>query len=157
MFSEDLVNELVLQSNLFKHQNNIKNDDVNLQEMHLLIAAIIRMGIMKLPQRHLYWSRICKTNFISECMNSRRFKQLFSFLHMNDNTVPSDDKLYKIRLLITNLNKTFESAVKYAKKYSVDESIVLFRGKNILKRYLPGKPHKYGFKIEQLCHRSGYC
>ena len=30
LFSEDLVNELVLQSNLFKHQKNIKNDDVNL-------------------------------------------------------------------------------------------------------------------------------
>ena len=29
LFSEDLVNELVLQSNLFKHQNNIKNDDLN--------------------------------------------------------------------------------------------------------------------------------
>ena len=125
--------------------------------MYLLIAAIIRMGIMRLTQRHLYWSRICKTNFISECMNSRRFKQIFSFLHMNDNTVLSDDKLYKIRLLITNLNKTFESAVKYAKKYSVDESIVPFRGKNNLKRYMPGKPHKYGFKIEQLCNRNGYC
>ena len=29
LFSEELINELALQSNLFKHHNNIKNDDLN--------------------------------------------------------------------------------------------------------------------------------
>ena len=38
----------------------------------------------------------------------------------------------------------------------IDEDVCSFKGRSILKQYLPAKPHKWGFRVWKMCDSSGY-
>ncbi|KAJ8937302.1 hypothetical protein NQ314_011941 [Rhamnusium bicolor] len=40
--------------------------------------------------------------------------------------------------------------------FSIDESMVPFRGRLIIKQYIPNKSSKYGVKIFKICDEKGY-
>ena len=89
------------------------------------------MGIIYKPQTHMYWStnKIYSTPVFSELMTHNRFDIIITFLHFHDNNnteydLASEDRdrLYKVRPLIGDL--------------SVDESLVLFKGRLKFKQYL---------------------
>ena len=40
--------------------------------------------------------------------------------------------------------------------HSVDEVMVAFKGKSLLRQFLPAKPHKWGFKLWARCGVSGF-
>src|ERR1044072_1412740 len=39
---------------------------------------------------------------------------------------------------------------------SIDEAMILWRGRLAFRQYIPGKRHKYGVKLYMLCDKSGY-
>ena len=39
---------------------------------------------------------------------------------------------------------------------SIDESMILWRGRLVFRQFIPGKCHKYGIKLYLLCETSGY-
>lgn len=88
-----------------------------------------------------------------------RFAIILSHLHCNDNfQKPRDckDKLYKIRLMIDALNKKFQEVYNGTRELSVDESMIKFKGRSVLKQYLPMKPIKRGYKLWCLADQRGY-
>ncbi|XP_052751521.1 piggyBac transposable element-derived protein 3-like [Galleria mellonella] len=96
---------------------------------------------------------ICKT------MPRDRFAAILSHLHCNDNTqMPSNckDKLYKIRPFIDALNKKFQECYYGTRELSVDESMIKFKGRSVLKQYLPAKPIKRGYKLWCLADQRGF-
>lgn len=110
------------------------------------------MGYHILPQIDLYWSSDpgFRVNEIAEVMTVKRFKKIFEALHLNDNSQqPSRedvkfDKLYKIRPLISLLSKSFQNNASNSSSQSIDESMILFKGRSSLKQYMPLKPIKRG-------------
>ncbi|CAG5005368.1 unnamed protein product [Parnassius apollo] len=96
-------------------------------------------------------------------MPYRRFKQILRCLHLNDNSKqparsdPAYDKLYKIRPLLTLLNRVFQENAHNSSSQPIDESMILFKGRSSLKQYMPIKPIKRGFKVCCRCDGStGY-
>jgi len=95
-------------------------------------------------------------------MSRNRFKKVKAFLHFNDNSKAlgkndsSYDRLYKIRPLLQMLRENCLT-VPPEEINSVDEQIIPFKGKSSLRRYLPKKPKKWGFKIFSRNGQSGYC
>ena len=68
---------------------------------------------------------------------------------VDNNRVTDDDKLdrvWKLQPWIKQLRTNF-SLVSCGEYQSIDEIMVAFKGRSILKMYLPKKPKKWGFKL----------
>ncbi len=90
-------------------------------------------------------------------MTYRRFKEINSRLHFSNNEfAPKDDRTFKIRELMNLLNENFAAQNKPPQNVCIDESLVPFRGRTILRQYNKSKSHHYGLKLFKLCSGLGY-
>ncbi|KDR07489.1 hypothetical protein L798_03006 [Zootermopsis nevadensis] len=105
MFTDDIINHLVFQTNLCatqKQGGGLQFQPTDNKEMKKIISINILMGIKKLPRYKDYWSsdEMIRDTFIISVMNRNRFEW---FLGMNDNSAQPPrndqnyDKIYKIR------------------------------------------------------------
>jgi hypothetical protein len=81
---------------------------------------------------------------VRNTMSRKRFENTLSFLHVNDtNNIPANckDKLYKLRPFINAINDRLP-ALYNVNRVSVDESMILFKGRSSIKQYNPMKPIK---------------
>ena len=83
-------------------------------------------------------------------MLRNRFYLIHRNLHLVDNNLATDeeksDRVWKLRPWINSLRSNF-AAVSCDENQSVDEIMVAFKGRSILKMYMPKKPKKWGFKL----------
>jgi len=119
------------------------------------------MGYNRLPSWKDYWSTSndLGVKIISDAMSRKRFDDILCFLHINNNnakTSDNKDKLFKLRPLIDSINIRFMELYKVTREVSVDESMVLFKGRSSIKQYNPMKPIKRGYKIWCLADQHGY-
>ncbi|XP_043473627.1 piggyBac transposable element-derived protein 4-like [Leptopilina heterotoma] len=122
------------------------------------------MGVKKLPSYRDYWSSNPQLHdeYIASLMTVNRFGFLLSHLHVSDNSKepkkgdPKYDKLYKLRPVIEALSETFKTCWKPGKYQSIDESMIKFKGRNIMKQYMPAKPIKHGYKSGTRADESGF-
>ena len=68
----------------------------------------------------------------------------------------SQDRLGKLQTITDLLLKNFQSLYRLGQAISIDEAMVLWRGRLQFRQYIPGKRHKYGVKIYLLCSPNGY-
>ena len=97
--------------------------------------------------------------FISDAMPRDRFLQILSNIHINDNNAMpqgNKDKLYKLCPLINSLNDNFIMLHNVSRQVSIDESMILFKGRSSLKQYNPMKPIKRGYKLWSMVGMDGY-
>jgi hypothetical protein len=89
-------------------------------------------------------------------MSRDRFELLLKVWHFSDNEkCPPGDPGYKLECLIQLLVKKFQEVYNPGHVFCVDETIVPFRGRFIMKQYMPQKTHKYEIKL-LLCADNGY-
>ncbi|CAK1585001.1 unnamed protein product [Parnassius mnemosyne] len=155
-FDNDVIENLLVQSNLFARQSNVRNfTQITEDELKAYLGMLIQMGIHKLPSIEDYWSSnpaLCVPE-IAETMTLQRFQKISRCLHVNDNEqMPRRgetgfDKLYKIRPLLDQINQRCQNNARNTRSQSIDESMVKFKGRSTLKQYMPLKPVKRGYKI----------
>ncbi|CAG4963633.1 unnamed protein product [Parnassius apollo] len=124
------------------------------------------MGLNSLPDMELYWSNdpFYNNKEISQVMTIKRFKKITENLHINNNEEeprrdsPNYDKLFKLRPMITELNKKNSEEMYNSSQQSIDECMVKFKGRSSHKQYImPKKPIKHGFKVWARCDaKTGY-
>lgn len=157
---DSTLDNIVYQSNLYATQRgktlNLKKD-----ELLTFIGMNLLMGYHKLPSWRHYWSTSPDLGvpIVSNAMSRNRFDAILSNIHVNDNAqipVNNTDKLYKIRPMIDTLNETFSRYYHGTREMSVDESMILFKGRSSLKQYNPLKPIKRGYKIWCLSDQKGF-
>ena len=169
VFDDDIFQLLVDQTNLYASQHPPSDrypwEDTCVSEMKLFLGIIIMMGLVQLPQMEDYWStdNLLGAPSIVNGMPINRFKVLLSCLHINDNTAmkprndPQYDKLHKVRPLLTAARDNFLREYTPFRDLSIDEAMVLFKGRSSLKQYMPLKPVKRGYKVWCLCDaKNGY-
>ncbi|CAG4951941.1 unnamed protein product [Parnassius apollo] len=139
-----------------------KGKVLNLKKEELLafIGMNFYMGYNTLPTWTDHYSSASDLNnpLICNTMPSDRFAMILSHLHCNDNAqMPKNckDKLYKIRPIVDALNKKFQECYHGTREMSVDESMIKFKGRSVLKQYLPMKPIKRGYKLWYLADQRG--
>lgn len=118
------------------------------------------MGNNRLPSWRHYWSgaQDLSVPFVSNCMTRLRFDQILSNLHLYDNTyIPTSnkDKLIKLKPMINHLNYIFNEVYSGTKELSVDESMIIFKGRSSIKQYNPMKPIKREYKLWCLSDQKG--
>merc|ERR1712121_200227 len=99
------------------------------------------MGLNKQPTLECYWSKskMYGVDLIKKAMSRNKFELILRFLHFADNSLADgSDRLFKLHPLIQLLSQNFEKFTP-GEKVVIDESMVCFRGRTILRQYNPSK------------------
>lgn len=97
--------------------------------------------------------------YVSNSMTRLRFDKILSNLHVQNNElIPTNNKnkLFKIQPLINHLNNIFGIVYHGTKQLSIDESMILFKGRSTIKQYNPMKPIKRGYKLWCMADQKGF-
>jgi hypothetical protein len=145
-----LVNQFVActtsHARAFGEQNNWCTTP---EELYAFIAIHIFMGIVKLPNWHLYWNHIYQQPFVASLFTRDRFEQLLRYFRVAPHTVTTSNNnpLPHTEPLINSLQQSFPRMYSPSQYLSIDEAMVAFKGRSSIKQYIPSKPHKWGYKI----------
>ena len=103
--------------------------------MNAFLGLLLCMGVVNLTNLQDYWSRdpFLQSNSIWKHVMSRdRFLLLLHFWHFEDETNP-EPRLQKISPLINHLNNTMSKIYCPDENLSLDKSLVLWRGRLVLR------------------------
>lgn len=87
--------------------------DITLSEIKVVIGVVLQMGIVKLPNRRMYWTAGTHNELIAESITRNRFDETLMVHHFNDNNdTPSKDsplynRCHKIQPLIDHFRSGF--------------------------------------------------
>ena len=118
--------------------------------MRAFVGLNIAMGVKDLPEYRDYWSEepVLHDAFVAGVMSRRRYEKLVQYIHC---TLPADeaadDKLTKVRMLLTVCTENFHRCFAPCQDLSVDEAMIRFDGRLAWKQYMPKKPVKWGIKL----------
>lgn len=105
-------------------------------EIMIFLVLIILQGIVGKPQVEMYSStkEVLETPVFRKTMSRNRFNTLMRCLHFTnlktvDEATHPHRKLWKLWPIITKLNEAFLAAYVPEQNVSVDENLVLFKGR----------------------------
>lgn len=147
------------QQNMKRNSRMTKWSDTSSQEMRTFLAVLMAMGLCRVPNLNLYWSRnkLYRNEFISSVMTRDRFLLLLKCWHVSDvSNEDQTDKLYKIRNMFTKITENFRRIANPGKYVVIDETMIPWRGRLGFRQYIKNKSHRYGVKLYKLCTPEGY-
>ena len=157
------INLILFETNRMRLETNkTKYRPVEELEMRKFLGICLYMSVVDLPFRRMYWSRATRQPIVANALSINRFEEILSLLHVNDNQLQSVngtegyDRLYKVRPLLTNINRNFSNCAQLEKFMAIDEQIIPFKGRHSLKVYMRNKPKKWGYKVWALAGQYGY-
>lgn len=125
-------------------------------ELKVFLGLLLHMGIISCSRIEDYWktSRLFNFPIFREQMSRNRFLVIFRCLHFTSEE-NSDDPLIKIRKVIDHFNKKMDETYYPGKELSLDESMVLWRGRLKFRQFIKNKKYKYGIKLYMLTEPDG--
>lgn len=165
--TSELLDMILEQTQLYAtskaiNDSNGKAVEITVEDIKKAFGIVLYMGILKLPNRRMYWQNSTRVDIIANTMGVNQFAKIMELLHYNDNNlIPANNseeynKCYKIQPLVDYIREKFFETVIPETYVAVDEQVVPFKGASSLKRYLPKKPTRYGYKLWALAGVSGY-
>lgn len=149
-----------LQKTALKRKARAHNwEPTTASEMGRFLGLIFLMGYVHKAKIEDYWSTDpnIATPIFNQTMPRDRFEILLKFWHYSNNEEsPENDRLFKLRHICDLLVARFQAVYTMERDVSIDESMVLWRGRLTFRQFIPGKRHKYGVKLYLLCEPSGY-
>lgn len=163
-FDDELIQIITNETNTYSVQNNYNGIPITANDIRVFLAIIILQSIVKKPDLQHYWSKnpLLLTPFFSQTISYRRFLDIKKYLHFSNNeaydeSVHPSPKLNKIWPVLDNLSKKFSSLLTPERDITIDESLLMFKGRLGWIQYIPLKRAKFGIKIFMLCEsKSGY-
>ena len=122
------------------------------------------MGIVSKPRVSMFWSMdsFYHTTIFGHVMSRKKSHLLQRFLHFQNNqdpqynpNDPDRDRLFKIRTLMDMVRQKFNSVYYPPENLTVDESLVLYKGRLLFKQYIRTKSARHGIKIFELATADG--
>ena len=145
-----LIDDVIVpETNLYAQQKG-ENFCTNNSEVRAFLGISILMGLKTLPELRDYWSseEAIGVKYISNIMSCKRFEDIRRNLHFCNNAAcDNQTRDSKVKNVINHFNRAFQAAMAASKHQSIDERMVKYKGHNILKQYVKGKPVKWGFKF----------
>lgn len=169
--NDSIIDKMVEETNLYATQVLLDTEDIKAEsrlhkwvptdkgEMLKFIGIVAYMGMVKMPSLDKYWStdELFHIGTIPKIMSRNRFQLLLRMRHFSNNaTCPDGDRLHKVKPLLEELIQNFQAVFTPGRTFCIDESIVPFQGRLLIKQYIPQKTHKYGVKSFKLCSDNGY-
>ncbi|CAC5400023.1 unnamed protein product [Mytilus coruscus] len=148
---DDLIDRIVDETNRYanqcqttenptRHARSNEWSPVSYAEMRAFIGLVLAMGIVKKTSIESYWEA------------SATIQQQFQ--EVSQDTTP----LHKINPVVEFFNEVFELNYRLSQNIVVDERIVGFKGRHVLKQYISNKKaHRWGAKLFVLAESiTGY-
>ncbi|XP_066959283.1 piggyBac transposable element-derived protein 2-like [Macrobrachium rosenbergii] len=161
--SPDIYDHIVKETVRYATASRNKLDFVfGVDELKSLIGILLLPSYHKLPSERHYWSKDedLGVSVVKKAMSRNKFQVLKSVVHFCDNADAENnkgDKGFKVRSLISKLQKPFIQYGVFEECISVDEMMVKYDGHNSLKQFIQVKPIRFRYKLWALCGTSGYC
>ncbi|XP_047125578.1 piggyBac transposable element-derived protein 4 [Hydra vulgaris] len=132
-------------------------------EMKTFFGLIILMGIVHKPNLSMYWSTndLYWTPIFSKTMSQDRFKVILKFLHFNNNNDPNHNpndpnrELHKVRPFLNMIKERCRKVYSPGQHLSVDELLVLFKGRLHFRQYIKTRRARFGIKVYELTTADG--
>ncbi|XP_045455117.1 piggyBac transposable element-derived protein 4-like [Melitaea cinxia] len=114
------------------------------------------MGTILLSRLNDFWKkdRLFSIPIFAQQMSRIRFLLIMRYLHFTSE-MESEDPLFKIRSLIDYFNNKMVECYYPAAQLTLDESMVLWRGRLSFRQFIKNKRHKYGIKLYMLTEPDG--
>lgn len=156
---DDIIQFLVEMSNKYAIFQNCPNPEITKEEIKIFIGILIVSGYNVLPGKRFYWdsSNDMGNQLVINSMRRNRFEQILRFFHCTDNNHPDlQDKMWKLRPLISMIKKKLHENFTPEENLSFDESMVKYFGKHNCKQFIRSKPIRFGYKVWCLNTACGY-
>ena len=133
-------------------------------EIWIYLALFLFQNIVLKLETAWYWSKkkILSTPFFAEVMSEQRFSLISKFLHFSNNETMDEEthpcwKLRKIWPIYSFLLEKFRTLYTPERDISIDESLMLHKGRLSWKQYIPLKRARFRLKFYMLCESdTGY-
>ena len=124
--TDELVNDIVLQTNLYSVQQKLQSVSTTSAEIEQYIGMHLLMGINRLPSYKMYWSDYMRFPAVANVMSRNRFESVRRYLHFADNSTydpNTSGKLFKVRPILESVR---EQCLKIdpEENNSIDEQII---------------------------------
>ena len=132
---------------------------VTIPEMKKFLAIYFLSGIVRKSQVEQYWSTdsYSQTPGFGSIMSRDHFLAILQFLHFaNNETAQAGDRLAMLRPLTDMLTGIFQDLYVPCQCVSIDEELILYKGRLLFKQYIPSKRSRFGVKVFALCDTTGY-
>jgi hypothetical protein len=119
------------------------------EELWLFIAVHIFLGIIELPDLHMYWEGMWRQQYIVDAFSHDRFKELLRYFHIAEPTPPGVKRtvIEKIAPLWNHCLTIFPDYFTPPRDLTLDETMVRFKGRSAWKTVIKGKPTPIGYKL----------
>ncbi|XP_054720540.1 piggyBac transposable element-derived protein 4-like [Uloborus diversus] len=157
--TNSFADEYFLTNDVTPHSRSLQWRETTIEELLVFFALIILQGIIKKPQKKMYWTKteVLETPFFGKIMTEKRFSLLMKFLHFEDKNTENEEqvKLKKIWPVVQMLTTRFCSSYSLERDICIDESLLLFKGRLAWKQ--PTKRARFGVTYFVICESaSGY-
>lgn len=124
----------------------------NAAELWLFIDVNLFMGLVKLPDQHMYWEEEYRQVQVTRAFNRHRFEELQRWFHIAAPAAAGtrETLIDKIRPLWDHCQQSFRAFCNPPREITVDETMVRFKGRSEDKTTVRGKPTPIGYKIYTL-------
>ena len=151
---------LVKQTNIYRKQQKLTHfKKVTYEEMRCFLGLLLWTSLVPLPSLQAYFklSKVYYLQHFREHITRDRFEELFKLLHLaNNRKIPEhldSARRFKAKLgkQLANVCANSARLLTPARGLSIDEMMVKFYGRSVVRQYMPAKPHKYGVKLWSIC------
>ncbi|CAB3232302.1 unnamed protein product [Arctia plantaginis] len=136
--------------------------EITVEELYRYFAVLILMSFCHRSNIREYWETgIMGMPEFREIMGRNRFKLISKFLHFTSNesllTSGHLRKIEKVAPVVAHCNKKFKDLYTPAQHLSLDESLLLWKGRLSWKQCIRSKAARFGIKSFELCEaETGY-
>jgi hypothetical protein len=151
--NDELVATIAANTNLYAASKGAPAGwATSVAEIWRYIAVHIFMGIVDLPQMHMYWEADYRQQYVVTAFTRRRFDDLLRYFHIAKPTPTgvAHTAIDKIEPLHTRCLQTFRDYLLPRRELTVDETMVRFKGRSTWKTVIKGKPTPIGYKLYTL-------
>lgn len=132
--------------------------DITVDELKKFFGLLFHMGTIRVNRLNDYWKKhyLFKLTAFSSFMSRNRFLLILRALQFeNRQNEVTRTQIGKIKPLIDFFNDRMNVIYYPNKELSLDESMILWRGRLKFRQYIKGKRHKFGVKLYSLCEPNG--
>ena len=148
--SDDFYEDIALYTNMREVKDKGRSFETTSDEIKMFFGVSILMGIYGLPRIRMFWSREMRVPVISDNISRDRYFGLRSRLKLvEDDKISREerslDRFWKVRPMLDRVLKGCRQN-KRTEAASIDEQMIPFHGKVIMRQFVRGKPEPVGIK-----------
>lgn len=131
-------------------QSSQQWEETTAEEIRAVIGCLIYMGIVCMKDTRDYWAQATAQPFITSTFSRHRFLDLLSNLRVSEDESDEDDQLSKLRDMIQMLTAAIQQYHYPGEDLTVDEAMILFKGRSSMRQHIAKKASPTGFKVWML-------